>query len=185
MPSSRHARMTRIAISPRLATRTLLKSLLFILQRTLLLFNWSAHSQQGLVGADDLALLDVDLAHATGDRRDDIVLHLHRLEDRDHVAELHLVAGFHRDLDYQSLHRRDHQSLPDPGRWRGPGPKPRAGARRDGHPRARDANLEDLSLDLDLELGRRDRLGGRSIRGTGRDGRRSGRGGGLGSPLRR
>src|SRR5487761_578359 len=84
MPSSRHARMTRIAISPRLATRTLLKSLLFILQRTLLLFNWSAHSQQGLVGADDLALLDVDLAHATGDRRDDIVLHLHRLEDRDH-----------------------------------------------------------------------------------------------------
>src|ERR1700687_1422165 len=115
IPSSRHARMTRIAISPRFATRTLLKSLLFILQQQSFV-SPSAHGEQGLAGSDDVAFLDVHLADTTGDRRDDVGLHLHPLEHGDHVAELHLVARFHGDLDNQSLHRRDHGALSGPRR---------------------------------------------------------------------
>src|SRR6266702_5144234 len=147
MPSSRHARITRIAISPRFATRTFLKSLLFIPAR-------SRDRQQRLTRTDDLALFDVNLANLAGDRGDDVVLHLHRLQDGDHVAQLHAVTRADGDLHDESLHRRDHRSLPDLGRsWRsGRGRTRSTGNGRDGHPRPGHSDLEDLPLDLNLEL---------------------------------
>src|SRR5437763_10009382 len=66
MPSSRHARMTRIAISPRFAIKIFLKSLLFIP------LNGPACSsrdgEQRLVRAHHLAFLDIHLTHLAGDR---------------------------------------------------------------------------------------------------------------------
>src|SRR5207245_10552425 len=106
MPSSRHARITRIAISPRLATKTLLKSLLFIPSNVRACA--SSHREQRLRGTDDITLLDIHLAHRAGDRGDDVVLHLHRLEHRYDIAELDGVAGLDRDLHDEPLHRRDH-----------------------------------------------------------------------------
>src|SRR3989442_690203 len=78
--SSRHARITRIAISPRLAIRTFLKSLLFIPSNVRACA--SSHREQWLGRTDDLTLSYVHLTHRTGDRGDDVVLHLHRLEHR-------------------------------------------------------------------------------------------------------
>src|SRR5690348_14652117 len=103
MPSSRHARMTRIAISPRLAMRILLKSLLF---NPLMMRACSSRDRkQWLAGRDHLAFPDVDLAHLARHSGDDVVLHLHRLQDRDHVAKPDVVAGLDRDLDDEPLHR--------------------------------------------------------------------------------
>src|SRR5207245_10871088 len=125
MPSSRQARMTRIAISPRFATRTLLKSLLFNLSNGLACLSisngpasCSTDREQRLVRRHDLALLDVNRAHLAGDGGDDVVLHLHRLEHRDDIAELHGIARLHGHLDDETLHRCDHGSFTDPGRWR-------------------------------------------------------------------
>src|ERR1700693_250241 len=78
----------------------------------------STYGEERLVGADDLALFDVNVADATGDGRDDVVLHLHRLEHRDHVAKLHVIAHLHRHLDDQPLHRRDHRAFARPWWWR-------------------------------------------------------------------
>src|SRR5579864_6123743 len=104
--------MTRMAISPRLATRILLKSFFFIrtrrrpggrckrcgpscscpARRRNRPGSLSRHRQEWLVGADDLALLDVDLADLPGDRGDDVVLHLHGFEHCHDVAELDVIA---------------------------------------------------------------------------------------------
>src|SRR5436305_15204333 len=102
MPSSRQARITRIAISPRLATRIFLN---------VFDFKSSSDREQRLVGAHDLAFCDVDVAHRAGNRRDDVVLHLHRLEDGDDVAELHVVARTAGDLDDETLPRPAHGAL--------------------------------------------------------------------------
>src|SRR5690348_1739108 len=97
MPSSLHARMTRMAISPRFAIRILLKSLLFNV--SMMRACSSRDRKQGLIGRYHLAFLDVDRADLARHRGDDVVLHLHRLQDRDHVAKPDVVAGLHRDLD--------------------------------------------------------------------------------------
>src|SRR5437879_9452301 len=74
-PSSRQARMTRSAISPRLATRTL-----------------STPSLAGLEGDDALArvhevfVLDQDARHASVRVAVDLVEALHDLDQPDHVA---------------------------------------------------------------------------------------------------
>src|SRR5260370_38046309 len=111
MPSSRHARMTRIAISPRFATRTFLKSLLFIPSRVRVFS--SRYREEGLVGRDDLAVPDVDVAHLARHRCDDVVLHLHRLEDGDDITELHAVTWLDGHLDDEPLHWRGHRSFAD------------------------------------------------------------------------
>src|SRR5689334_22070668 len=56
----------------------------------------SADRDQRLVGADHLALLDVDLGHLARLRGHDVVLHLHGLEHRHDVAQLDVVADAHR-----------------------------------------------------------------------------------------
>src|SRR5450759_3433622 len=101
MPSSRHARMTRMAISPRLATRTFLKSLLFnpLTARACSSFD----SEQRLARGDDLALFHIALAAPAGNGGDDVVLHLHRLQLCNHVADPHLFARLVRELDDQAL----------------------------------------------------------------------------------
>src|SRR5215469_10907601 len=101
MPSSRHARMTRTAISARLATRIFLKSFAFTARKrtaTAVLpapvrseARRLADRHQGLVGGDHVALLDVDLHDLAGLRGHDVVLHLHGLEHGHHVAQLDLV----------------------------------------------------------------------------------------------
>src|ERR1700682_202906 len=142
MPSSRHARMTRMAISPRLAIKILLKSFRFIAAT-------SPNRQEWLAGADDLALFDIDTGDATRDGGDDVVLHLHRLEHRNHIAKLHLVPHLDWHLDDQPLHRRDHGAFARPGRWRRRRrDRCSAGRWRDSHAGAGDAHLEHLALDL-------------------------------------
>src|SRR2546425_1380082 len=116
MPSSRHARMTRMAISPLFATKIFLKSLLLIL--SIGRASFSSDREQRLARTDDLALPYVDLADGAGHGRDDVVLHLHRLEHRDYVAELHSVTDLDRDLDDEPLHRRNHGALADLRRGR-------------------------------------------------------------------
>src|ERR1700736_3635383 len=95
--------MTRRAISPRFATRTLV---------TL------ANRHQYFVGRDDRALFGEDLAHRPSDGGDDVVLHFHRLQNHDHVAETDPVTGRHPDLDHHPLH------------WRLDGPIPTGSLRR-------------------------------------------------------
>src|SRR5256884_2381070 len=183
MAISRQVRITRSAISPRFATRTLV---------TL------ANRHQHFVGGDDRSLFGEDLPNRPADRRHDVVLHLHRLQHHDHVAQPDAVPGFDLDLDHHALH------------WRLDGPVAtgalrRCWARRGRHRRggghgavAEDANPIRFAIDLDRELaGRRlggggrsggngDRLWGglrRERRGRRRRGgglRRAGRGGGGG-----
>src|SRR5262252_1221654 len=116
-PSSRHARITRTAISPRLATRIFLKSFAFTADSVR---RWHRSCRlsgpggrgalpdgdQRLVRGDHVALLDVDLQDVARLGGHDVVLHLHGLEHRHHVAELDLVADLYRDLHDQALHGR-------------------------------------------------------------------------------
>src|SRR5690242_673475 len=86
-PRSRHARTTRSAISPRLATRTFLN--------TPDLFD----VDDRVLRRHDRSLADEDVGHLAGTRRRDVVLHLHRLEHRDGVAELDVVADLDGNLE--------------------------------------------------------------------------------------
>src|ERR1700730_8934091 len=91
MAISRQVRITRRAISPRFAPRTLV---------TL------ANRHQHVVGGDDRSLFGKDLTHRPADGRHDVVLHLHRLQHDDHVTQPDLVAGLDLDLHHHALHRR-------------------------------------------------------------------------------
>src|SRR3954466_13008990 len=73
-PSSRHARTTRRAISPRLAIRTFSSIGLEV--------------HQDLLELDGLAVLDGELGDLAAGRRGDLVHHLHRLDDADRGARL-------------------------------------------------------------------------------------------------
>src|SRR5580692_11549649 len=84
MPSSLQARSTRSAISPRLAIR--------------ILSNIQAPSlddQQRLAIFDRLTVFDQNLNHRAGARRRDLIHCLHRFDDEQRLAGLHLAA----DLD--------------------------------------------------------------------------------------
>src|SRR5256886_13091932 len=91
MPISRQVRITRSAISPRFVTRTLV---------TL------ANRHQHFVGGDDRSLFGEDLPNRPANGCHDVVLHFHRLQHDDHVAQPDAVAGFDFDLDHHALHWR-------------------------------------------------------------------------------
>src|SRR6187551_3931490 len=78
IPMSRHARITRSAISPRLAMRTFLNT------RGLL-----AQAEQVLAVLHVLAVLNEDLLDAAFGLRLDLVHQLHRFDDADHLALAH------------------------------------------------------------------------------------------------
>src|SRR5580700_3780586 len=82
MPSSLQARSTRSAISPRLAMRILsnIEPLLDDHQRLAIL--------------DRLAVADQNLNHRAGARRRDLIHRLHRFDDEQRLAGLHLAADF-------------------------------------------------------------------------------------------
>src|SRR5205814_9988985 len=82
MPSSRQARSTRSAISPRLAMR--------ILSNIGLLDH-----HQRFAKLDRVAVVDEDVGNPTGARSGDLVHGLHRFDDEQSLALLHLGA----DLD--------------------------------------------------------------------------------------
>src|SRR5215207_4931450 len=84
MPSSWHARMTRRAISPRLAMRTLFSG-----------SGIAADHQHRLAVLDRLVVLDEDPRHHTGGGRLDVVHELHDLDDAQHRPDLHSAP----DLD--------------------------------------------------------------------------------------
>src|SRR5690349_7658130 len=79
MPSSLQARWMRSAISPRLAMRTFSNIP-------------SGDDEQRLAVFDRRAVADKDLRHRAGARAADLVHHLHRLDDQQGLALLHLVA---------------------------------------------------------------------------------------------
>src|SRR4051812_20933541 len=85
MPSSRHARCTLRAISPRLAIRIFLN----------IRGPASLDDEQRLAVFDRLAVLAQDLGHRAGLVGLDLVQDLHGFDDADRVAFLHLTA----DLD--------------------------------------------------------------------------------------
>src|ERR1700742_5221464 len=85
MPISRQARWMRSAISPRLAIRTF--SNMRACSAALL------DNHQGFAELDRLAVADQDLAHHARGGGEDRVHHLHRLDDEDGLALVHLVAG--------------------------------------------------------------------------------------------
>ncbi len=87
MPSSRQARATRSAISPRLAIRTFSNTRLTRLGRL--------EVHQHLLELDPLAVLDDDLGDLAALAGRDLVHHLHRLDDADGLTGLDGVA----DLD--------------------------------------------------------------------------------------
>src|SRR3989442_3760706 len=91
MPIERQVRITRSATSPRFATRILV---------TL------ANRHQHFVGGDDRSLFREDLPHRPTDGRYDVVLHLHRLQHDDDVAQADAVPRFDLDLDHHALHWR-------------------------------------------------------------------------------
>src|SRR5215472_525852 len=133
-----------------------------------------ADHHQGLIRADDLPFPDVDLQHLAGSGGHDVVLHLHRLQNRNHVANPD------RNLDDQTLHRCRYCAVARSLRRRGDG-FPRGCSSRGPDLRhhgagGRHADVEDLAFDLDVELGHRRRrrpdaqvgllqLGGRLRRG--------------------
>src|SRR5262245_28367121 len=75
MPSSRHAMMMRIAISPRFAIRIFL--------------NMGFDGEQPLAVLHRLAVLDVDFDHFPVVLRVDLVHQLHRFDDAEHLSLFH------------------------------------------------------------------------------------------------
>src|SRR6185503_19562582 len=80
MPSSRHATMMRMAISPRLAIRIFL-NIASCLDR-----------EQPLAVLHRLAVLDVDLHDLAIELRVDLVHQLHRFDDAEHLSFFYRVA---------------------------------------------------------------------------------------------
>src|SRR5580693_2782685 len=89
MPSSLQARSTRSAISPRLAIRILSN------------IEPSFDDHQLLAVFDRLAVCDENLNHRAGARRRDLIHRLHRFDDEQRLAGLHLAA----DIDEGSRAR--------------------------------------------------------------------------------
>src|SRR5215472_1847031 len=139
MPRSRQPRMTRIAISPRLATSTVSNTACLL------------DVDQRIAGADDVALLHVDPCHAPAAGRGDVVLHLHRLEHGHDIAEVHRVAHGDRDLEQQALHGSHHGPLADDRRGGGG----LGGGARRGDGATDDAHGVRLPVDLDGQLAHR------------------------------
>src|SRR5438552_10311571 len=83
-PSSKHARTTRTAISPRFATSTLRISVLVKRQR-----------EERVAVIDGRRILHVNLGDGAGRRRVDMAHQLHYFDDAHRVALGHLLA----DLD--------------------------------------------------------------------------------------
>src|SRR5438309_8999676 len=104
-PSSRQARITRTAISPRLAMR--------ILENMLL--GRGIHEEQRLAVLHRGAVFDQDPRDAPGDIAGDLVEHLHRFEDADGLADVDLVpfvderlgVGFRRPVERPDNRRGD------------------------------------------------------------------------------
>src|SRR5262245_19030221 len=94
MPSSRQARKIRSAISPRLAMRTYSSIVLCARSRIILRRLFFDHEER-LTEFDRVAVLDEDADDAAGEFRFDLMHHLHRLDDAQRDAGLHLGA----DLD--------------------------------------------------------------------------------------
>src|SRR5512147_268086 len=88
IPSSRHARRIRSAISPRLAIRTLSS---IVVRPCALFFD----HEQRLAELDRVAVLDQYADDAARELRLDLVHHLHGFDDAERVAGLHFAA----DLD--------------------------------------------------------------------------------------
>src|SRR5574341_1658901 len=86
MPSSRHARITRRAISPRLAMRTFLN--MEALPRGLA----RNDAEERLAELHRGGVLDEDLGDRAVDLALDLVHQLHRLDDAERLALLHLLA---------------------------------------------------------------------------------------------
>src|SRR5574338_459844 len=84
MPSSRHPRMMRSAISPRFAMRIFLNMASPAPGSALLL-----HFEQAVAVLDRLAVLAEDLDDGAGDVGLDLVHELHGLDDAERLAGLH------------------------------------------------------------------------------------------------
>src|SRR5262245_24280760 len=107
MPSSRQARRMRSAISPRLAMTTLSSIPGPLLDR-----------EEGLAELDRLAVLGKHRDDLAGALALDLVHHLHRLDDAEHLADADLLAHFDERLRAGRRrgiegadHRRGHQVL--------------------------------------------------------------------------
>src|SRR3569832_2329439 len=100
MFNSLHARMTRTAISPRLATRTFSNML------------GGANLEQGLTEFDRLGVLDEDGGDHAASFGLDLVHDLHRLDDADNGvrvnfrADFDVIGGFGRG---SAINRADHR----------------------------------------------------------------------------
>src|SRR6478609_573422 len=149
MPSSRHARWMRSAISPRLAIRILSNSF------SGLTATWGAalhDHEQRLTEFDRLSVLGEDRLHRAGGVGLDLVHQLHRLDDAERVALRDRVADFDERLGARRrrpIERAHHRALDDVAfrrrRWRGlaahvvraAGRRDRRGHRRGQHHRLR------------------------------------------------
>src|SRR6185503_11498339 len=108
MPSSRHARWMRSAISPRLAIRTLSNSLSEPLRAM------SSDEEQRLTEFDGLAVLGEDRLDRAARVGLDLVHQLHRLDDAKRVALRDAVADFDERRAARrrrTIERADHRAL--------------------------------------------------------------------------
>src|SRR6266849_6414581 len=182
IPISRHARMTRSAISPRLAMRILWNISRGSAQRL--------HQEERLPELDGLAVLDDDLGDASRHLGLDFVYQLHRLDDADDLPLLdHVALGHERwgvglggaveRADHRRLHREQMRGglhalrggLLERGRDRGSGLDAGPGGGRRVLPDDADPGARTLHLELGQVVAHRklDHLldaEGRGIRGT-------------------
>src|SRR6185437_9940489 len=122
-PSSRHARWIRNAISPRLAIRTLSKSLSLrragiqgLFTRVPRRRTGSSKQEQRLAELDRLAILDEDRLDRAAGVGLDLVHELHRLDDAKRVALRDGVADFderRRAGRRRAIEGADHRALHD------------------------------------------------------------------------
>src|SRR3954471_7365996 len=99
MPISRHARITRSAISPRFAMRTFLNTSGLL-----------AYAEEVLAVLDVLAVLNEDLLDLSFGLRFDLVHQLHRLDDADDLPLAHRLTHVH---EHRRLGRRGAIERPD------------------------------------------------------------------------
>src|ERR1019366_408021 len=98
------------------------------------------------LGGDDVSLPHVDRGHGSRPVGNDVVLHLHGLEDGDDIPDLDPVPGLHGHLEDQALHGSGDRARANQRRAR---EARRGHAPGGGRPGTEDADVVGLPVDLD------------------------------------
>src|SRR6188508_2837127 len=101
--------MTQVKLGSRDGATWVISTALFDGQMTQV--SGGGDDDEGGAGVDLVALGDEEFGDGAGRRGQQLVLHLHRLEDGDERTGLDLGAGRDRELDHLARHRGDERSF--------------------------------------------------------------------------